>query len=990
MSNLNWKQTYDLNSTTTFLSNDIFYLARSPYGVGDDFGFLYSSLIPVATKGDLFTFSTNNAALAVGSTNGQILQVNSAAATGLSWSTATYPTTITANQLLYSTSSNVVGSLSAGTSSVLVSNASSVPSWTSAMTNGQVVIGSTSGTPVPATLTAGTNISITNGSNSITIASTAVSLSWTTVTGTSQAMTSNKGYIANNASLVTFTLPSSPNVGDIVAVVGEGAGGWQINAAATQTIYVGNVNSSSDGTGYIASTTPQDAIQLICYTSSIGGTGWVTLVAPQGNIYVKSTVSGTNNALNGNLSSCYNLSLTTGVTGILPIPNGGTNISSYTLGDTLYASASNTLSKLPGNTSATQKFLSQTGTGSASAAPVWSTISGSSVTGSALTEVNDTNVTLTLGGSPSNALLNATSITAGWTGQLSLSRGGTAASLTASNGGIVYSTASALGILAGTSTANQVLLSGSSTTPAWSTATYPATTTINQLLYSSVANTISGVTAGNNGVLISSSSGVPSWLANSGTAGYVLTANSGAPPSWQAAASSGITTIDGDSGSVTGSTITITGGTSGAVFTGSSTTLTESFNYLSLPTTSSTNGQIKINGVVAMQMYGTSNWFGGGAGNFTLTGTDNYCVGGGVLSGATSASYNQGMGLNALSQCTSGTDNNAIGYFAMSANTTGSDNVAIGSSALSTNTTFGRNVAVGALALNNANGGQYNVAVGYHAMDALTTGTENTVVGGFGAVSFTTGSNNIIVGYNTGNNYVGAESSNIIIANTGVVSENNVMRLGTQGTGAGQQSTAYIAGIIGNTASASTSQLVFCDSSTTKMTTLANGTAGYVLTANSGSAPTWQATNGNIGNANNTTRAAFAYKNNTTQTLNKSSAQQISFPNAEFDQNSNVSSSVFTAPVTGVYLFSVMMSLLNVNGGTEFYAYVATTAENIFLYEMNPTVVITSGLTLSGSVICKMSAGDTASVYTYMSGGTSTYQVFGGNSGPRFSGYLLC
>lgn len=48
-----------------------------------------------------------------------------------------------------------------------------------------------------------------------------------------------------------------------------------------------------------------------------------------------------------------------------------------------------------------------------------------SVTPSALTETDDTNVTLTLGGSPSTALLQPVSLTLGWTGQLSTSRGGT-------------------------------------------------------------------------------------------------------------------------------------------------------------------------------------------------------------------------------------------------------------------------------------------------------------------------------------------------------------------------------------------------------------------------------------------------------------------------------------------------------------------------------------------------------------------------------------
>jgi hypothetical protein len=47
------------------------------------------------------------------------------------------------------------------------------------------------------------------------------------------------------------------------------------------------------------------------------------------------------------------------------------------------------------------------------------------ITGSALTKTDDTNVTLTLGGSPTTALLSAASLTLGWTGQLAISRGGT-------------------------------------------------------------------------------------------------------------------------------------------------------------------------------------------------------------------------------------------------------------------------------------------------------------------------------------------------------------------------------------------------------------------------------------------------------------------------------------------------------------------------------------------------------------------------------------
>lgn len=54
-------------------------------------------------------------------------------------------------------------------------------------------------------------------------------------------------------------------------------------------------------------------------------------------------------------------------------------------------------------------------------------LSASQVTGAALTRTNDTNVTLTLGGSPTGALLAETSLTLGWTGELSVARGGTGA-----------------------------------------------------------------------------------------------------------------------------------------------------------------------------------------------------------------------------------------------------------------------------------------------------------------------------------------------------------------------------------------------------------------------------------------------------------------------------------------------------------------------------------------------------------------------------------
>ncbi len=63
------------------------------------------------------------------------------------------------------------------------------------------------------------------------------------------------------------------------------------------------------------------------------------------------------------------------------------------------------------------------------------TPAASSITGAGdLTKTNDTNVTLTLGGTPTGSLLKSTSLTLGWTGTLSPTRGGTGTDTSASTG----------------------------------------------------------------------------------------------------------------------------------------------------------------------------------------------------------------------------------------------------------------------------------------------------------------------------------------------------------------------------------------------------------------------------------------------------------------------------------------------------------------------------------------------------------------------------
>jgi hypothetical protein len=113
-------------------------------------------------------------------------------------------------------------------------------------------------------------------------------------------------------------------------------------------------------------------------------------------------------------------SLTLGWTGTLAASRGGLGMSTVT-DDTLpVANGSIWQSKaVPDCDTATSVLQYDTATNAFSCA------TNASPAGAALTRVDDTNVTLTLGGSPTTALVNAASITAGWTGQLSAARGGT-------------------------------------------------------------------------------------------------------------------------------------------------------------------------------------------------------------------------------------------------------------------------------------------------------------------------------------------------------------------------------------------------------------------------------------------------------------------------------------------------------------------------------------------------------------------------------------
>lgn len=131
-------------------------------------------------------------------------------------------------------------------------------------------------------ITAGSGIAITPGANSITISATAAAFGWTEVTGTSQSLAVQNGYVTNNGSLVTLTMPTSAAIGDIIEVVGKGAGGWTVVYTTGQSIKFGNIATTTT-TGSLASTNANDSIKLVCTTAS-GSAPIFTVTSSVGNI----------------------------------------------------------------------------------------------------------------------------------------------------------------------------------------------------------------------------------------------------------------------------------------------------------------------------------------------------------------------------------------------------------------------------------------------------------------------------------------------------------------------------------------------------------------------------------------------------------------------------------------------------------------------------------------------------------------------------------
>ena len=100
-----------------------------------------------------------------------------------------------------------------------------------------------------------------------TLATTTQTFPFNNVSGTTQAAVVNNGYVCSNAAATTVTLPATAAIGDRIAVVGAGAGGWILAANAGQTIKLLTATTSSGGT--ITSGGQYENIEVVCIVANL-------------------------------------------------------------------------------------------------------------------------------------------------------------------------------------------------------------------------------------------------------------------------------------------------------------------------------------------------------------------------------------------------------------------------------------------------------------------------------------------------------------------------------------------------------------------------------------------------------------------------------------------------------------------------------------------------------------------------------------------------
>ncbi len=225
----------------------------------------------------LYGLGTATIGLVASGTTGQVLQTNTGGAP--TYSTATYPSTTTVSQILYSSATNVVSGLTTANSATLVTTSTGVPVFSSTMTNGQMIIGSTGATPTAGTITStGGSITVTVGAGTLNLEVATGGFVWNDVSGAFSPLKENGYFITGTA---TGTLPAAPANGDTIKFFVDTTQILTIQATTGKIIRFGSLVSSAAGT--FVSTLQGDSVELVyrstntCWCAVAGFTGTWTL-----------------------------------------------------------------------------------------------------------------------------------------------------------------------------------------------------------------------------------------------------------------------------------------------------------------------------------------------------------------------------------------------------------------------------------------------------------------------------------------------------------------------------------------------------------------------------------------------------------------------------------------------------------------------------------------------------------------------------------------